>query len=113
MTTVEKRGRVRQTFFLRNPKRLVPLFLLDRLEFCVVDLFSGNEQVEPRMEFFQMRILRYCGVDIFHVGGVFETGYLNPKIFVLGHTNGGWRTHLAELSRPLSWLGQVFRDWSR
>src|SRR6266568_344335 len=41
-----------------------PLFLLDRLEFGVVDLFSGDEQVEPRVEFFQMRILRYCRVNI-------------------------------------------------
>jgi hypothetical protein len=35
-----------------NQRRLGPLFLLDRLELCVVDLFSGNEQVEPGVEFF-------------------------------------------------------------
>src|SRR6267143_7001163 len=69
------------------------LFLLDRLEFCVVDLFSGDEQVEPRVESFQMRILRYRRVNIFHVGGVFETGYLNPEIFVMGHADGWWKAH--------------------
>ena len=43
------------------------LFLLDRLEFSMVDLLSGDEQVEPRVEFFQMRILGYYRVNIFHV----------------------------------------------
>ena|SRR6266567_8838561 len=66
--SAEKNGRVPLTFSSAVQSGTAgPLFLLDRLEFGVVDLFSGDEQVEPRVEFFQMRILRYYRVNIFHV----------------------------------------------
>ena len=57
MANVEKNGPSAVDVSSVQSETAGPLFLLDRLEFCVVDLFSGDEQVEPRVEFFQMRIL--------------------------------------------------------
>jgi hypothetical protein len=53
-------------------------------ELGVIDLFPGDEEIESRVELFEVGILGHLGVYVLHVGRILEFGDLDPKFFVFG-----------------------------
>ena len=84
-----------------------------RFELRMIDLFPGDEEIEPGVKLFEVGILSHLKVNLLHMGRVLEFGDLDPEFFITGKLNRQGKASTTELGRHVSRTKELIGQASR